>query len=217
MSRTGRGHGRITHGVHLRGTRIGDDAVTLLEGCRTTSLPRTVVDLARTLPFDWAVAVADAALARQLSRAALDEQLELSHGWPGNVKARSAIAFADPRSESPGESRSRAIFAMGGLPAPVLQFNVRANGILLGRSDFAWEAARLLGEFDGKSKYGEHARPGESPSDVLFREKAREERFREQGWSVVRWVWSDLNDPDALCARVSQALTNGRRRVAWRN
>lgn len=212
VTRIARGHGRIGHDVHVRGTPIDATESVVVKGCAATSLPRTVVDLARTLPFEWAVAAADAALAGGLTRDALHEQLARSHRWPGNRRARSVIAFADPRSESVGESRSRVIFARGGVPTPELQHPIRVNGVVLAWSDFAWEDYGVLGEFDGISKYGDYARPGEAPSDVLVREKAREDRLREQGWLVVRWVWSDLSDPEALCARINHALATGARR-----
>jgi hypothetical protein len=52
-----------------------------------------------------------------------------------------------------------------------LQLEVRsAEGPDLGRADFAWEDARLLGEFDGRVKYGRLLRPGQDPGDAVFQE-----------------------------------------------
>jgi hypothetical protein len=48
--------------------------------------------------------------------------------------------------------------------------------------------------------------------DVLFAEKKREERLRELGWQVVRWVWADLYRPDELLQRLRAAFERGRRR-----
>ena len=70
----------------------------------------------------------------------------------------------------------------------------------LGRStaytDFAWPAQRTVGEFDGKVKYGRLLRPGQSPGDVVYAEKLREDTIRAEDWEVVRWTWADLDFTD---------------------
>ena len=73
---------------------------------------------------------------------------------------------------------------------------------------------RTFGEFDGSVKYGRLRRPGEEPEDAVFREKVREDRVRDLGSEVVRWIWSDLQQPQALADRLQRALTRGRRRIA---
>ncbi|WP_176450000.1 hypothetical protein [Geodermatophilus saharensis] len=44
-----------------------------------------------------------------------------------------------------------------------------ADGTLLGRADFAWEAGRLLGEFDGRVEYGRLLRPSSALADRVRR------------------------------------------------
>ena len=56
----------------------------------------------------------------------------------------------------------------------------------------------MLGEFDGRVKYGRLLRPGQEPGDAVFEEKRREDAIRDEGWGVVRWVWSDLQVPHRL-------------------
>jgi hypothetical protein len=86
-----------------------------------------------------------------------------------------------------------------------------ADGVLLGTTDMAWPERRLLGEFDGRAKYGRLLRPGESPGDAVFREKKREDRIREvTGWLFVHLVWADLYQPRATADRIRALL----RRVA---
>jgi hypothetical protein len=46
--------------VHTAG--LDPDEVVLIAGLKVTSLARTVIDLARTLPFEKSVVLADAAL-----------------------------------------------------------------------------------------------------------------------------------------------------------
>jgi hypothetical protein len=78
-----------------------------------------------------------------------------------------------------------------GLPAPELQYEVFDNdGRLVGRTDFAWPAYRLFGEFDGQGKYLRNLKPGQSVADVVLAEKQREDRIRElTRWSFVRVTW----------------------------
>ena len=68
------------------------------------------------------------------------------------------------------------------MPAPTLQHQVVDDfGQLLGRADFGWEEFRLLGEFDGKIKYGRLLKQGETPTDVVLGEKRREDAMRSTG------------------------------------
>ena len=93
-----------------------------------------------------------------------------------------------------------------------LQFEVRGEGgLLVARTDFAWEEHGLLGEFDGRVKYGRLLRPGQQPGDAVFEEKRREDAVREEGWGVTRWVWTDLAAGHVLAARVRRAQQRIRR------
>ncbi|MCZ2822403.1 hypothetical protein O2V63_18845 [Modestobacter sp. VKM Ac-2977] len=53
------------------------------------------------------------------------------------------------RAESPQETRVRLLLAAHGLPAPVAQFEVRADGRFLARVDFGWPERRVALEYDG--------------------------------------------------------------------
>lgn len=79
------------------------------------------------------------------------------------------------------------------LPHPDAQFEIRdGSGRVVARSDFAWELYRHLCEFDGRVKYVRYARAGESTSDVVLREKLREDLVRAQRWGMSRLIWIDL-------------------------
>lgn len=147
----GRGGGRVSSVVHQYRTPLAGDDVERVDGIHRTVLARTVIDLARTGNLGMAVAAADLALREGLPPAALERQLKASTRRPGLAQARFAVGFADPLSESPGESVSRVAMWRQGLPSPVLQFEVVVGGVRY-RADFAWPQWRLLGEFDGKVK-----------------------------------------------------------------
>jgi hypothetical protein len=113
-----------------------------------------------------------------------------------------------------GESRSRVVLHGLGLAPSALQHEIRsADGTFLGRSDFAWEAHRVVGEFDGRVKYGRLLRPGQDAGDAVFEEKRREDAIRDARWEVVRWTWSDLTIPERLGERIRRAQERGARRL----
>ena len=81
------------------------------------------------------------------------------------------------------------------------------NGTVAGTSDWAWREYGLLGEFDGRIKYGRLLKPGESPGDAVFREKRREDELREMtGWPMFRLIWSDYDHPVATADRIRRLL-----------
>jgi very-short-patch-repair endonuclease len=194
--------GRRTATRHLHTAPLEPVDVTAVAGTVATSAARTLDDLARTVAFAPAVAVVDDALHRELVEPqALLDVLVRTTGWRGAPDARRAIAFADGRSMSVGESRSRVAMARLGLPVPELQFPIAGSYV-----DFAWPELRVVGEFDGRVKYGKHLRPGEEPGDAVFAEKVREDRIRDEGWRVVRWTWGELADFRPVAQRLQRAF-----------
>ncbi|WP_313822249.1 hypothetical protein [Citricoccus sp.] len=134
--------------------------------------------------------------------ATLIEDLPLSAA--ARRRAGLAMSFADPRSESPKESVSRALIYQLGFDVPDLQYQVLdADGRELARADFRWRrstlrARSLLGEFDGLMKYGAALAGRNGREDALSREKKRELRLARLGYDVVRWIDSDLKNPTAF-------------------
>jgi hypothetical protein len=194
------GGGRRGVLAHVHVAALEPAEITTIAGLPVTSLARTVADLARMLPFEQAVVVADAAMfykrPDRVDPADLVAALEASPRRPGTRAARRAISFANGLSESVGESRSRVAIAAAGLPMPLLQWEVRAStsGAFIGRVDFGWPELRTVGEFDGLVKYGRTLRPGQDVAEVLVAEKLREDALRAEDKSVVRWMWRDLTN-----------------------
>jgi hypothetical protein len=194
--------GRRTPRLHVHVARLDPDEVVLADGVRVTTAARTVVDLARCLPFEAAVVLGDAALASGITTPEeLTDMVRRSARRPGAGRARRAVSFLDGRSESVGESRSRVHLARVGLPPPLPQWEVRdADGVTVGRGDFGWPERKVIGEFDGRAKYGRLLKPGERPADAVYREKLREDALRSLGCTVIRWTWHDLEDLEAFAA-----------------
>jgi len=205
-------HGRRRGVLHLTNATLAAVDVTEVDGVRVTSLARTAADLARDLPLEWGVICCDRALALGLSRADLADAVARGHHRRGNARAGRCAEFADGRSESPAESLSRVQLDRFGLPAPRLQYEiVDRDGGFVARGDFAWPDRMVVGECDGKAKYGALLAPHETPADAVMREKRREERIRQAGWWVVRWGWAEASDGVRLAQLVGGALSAARR------
>jgi hypothetical protein len=189
----------------------------IVDDLRVTGLARTVVDVASTLTFAPAVAIADAALRRNehpvagvpassLSRSNLLRELAHVPASHGAVKAARVVEFADGRADRPGESMSRASMHLAGVTAPKLQVR------LLGASgkeyivDFWWQEFNTIGEFDGKYKYTDPQHMGgRTPQQVLYDEKIREDDLRAAGHGFTRWPWSTAISPTLLRAQLLRA------------
>jgi len=128
--------------------------------------------------------------------------------WAGTLSTDIVLRLADPRIESPGESRVLYLCYLYGLPAPEPQYKVRdRSGKVVARVDFAWPELGLFIEFDGMIKYEKLLQDDESASDVVVREKRREDLVCElTGWSCLRLVWADLDRPDHTAARIREKL-----------
>lgn len=198
--------GKRRGSVHVSAAPLPAEDVTVVEGLPVTTPARTVVDLARRLPFGPAVAAGDAALRQGLSRTELEGVLLSSAGRPGLAAARRVCRFLDGRSESAGESLSRVALHRLGLAPSTLQLEVHDDaGALVARCDFGWEEERILGEFDGRVKYGRLLRPGQEPGDVVWAEKQREDALRDLAWQMVRWTWADLDRESVIGERLRRA------------
>jgi hypothetical protein len=208
LTRARRTSGRVGRMVHLHTAPLRADDVCTIDGVVVTSPARTVVDLARTVPFEHAVALADAAIHAELvNPLELGDALRRARGWPGVPAARRVMGFADGRAESVGESRSRVAMLAHGVPTPRPQWTVcTSSGAFVARVDFGWPELATVGEFDGRVKYGRSLRPGQDPAEVLYQEKLREDAIRACGWSVVRWIWSELPEFTAVISRLRRGF-----------
>ena len=105
-----------------------------------------------------------------------------------------AWKFSDGRSANPGESWSRVLIHDLGFEPPDLQVKlITPDGSLY--SDFGWEAAGVVGEFDGNQKYLQAEQYGLSPQQAVLHEKRREDGIRRLGYDVARWNWQTLQNP----------------------
>jgi len=194
--------------IHHEGTLLDTDIVEVNK-LLVTSPCRSALEAATVSPVESGLVSVDAVLHQKLvDPDELGVMYRKMEQWPGAQRLQIVVRMADGGAASPGESRSRYLFWTQNLPAPQLQFHVYdEHGVLIGITDFAWPEHRLLGEFDGRVKYGRLLKPGQEPGDVVFEEKRREDLLREwTGWKMGRLVWTDLSTPVVTGARFARLL-----------
>ncbi|MDT0202889.1 hypothetical protein [Nocardioides sp. AE5] len=165
---------------------------------------RAGLETAALHSVEQGVCILDSVL--DMGHASLDELHGLGSrmlAMPHTRRLQLACRLTRVGAESVGESRLRMLCWQQGLPEPVLQFEVRDHqGILIARTDCAWPELGVLGEFDGRVKYGRLLRPGQEPGDAVFLEKRREDHVREvTGMRMVRVIWDDFDRPRLTAAR----------------
>jgi hypothetical protein len=188
-------------GIIFQTAALPPDQVTKLWGALVTTPARTVVDLARTLPYVDGVVLADSALHLRLTtKPELLRVAGCCAQWPGLSEARRVIAFADGRAESPLESCARVTFDTAGLEPPELQVTIRGDGFVY-RGDFYWARHRTIVEADGMAKY-------EDPSRA--RDQIRRDRLlRDAGYKLVHFTWRELFDtPELVITRIRSAFAS---------
>lgn len=189
--------------VHHRGS-VSDGELELVGGILATPADRAVMESLILTGVEPGLVIADSALHRGII---VPEDLERSRRelerWPGMRSAQLVVRLADGRAESPGESRVRYICWEQGLPKPDLQVEIRdAQGNLVAVTDFGWEKHKLLGEFDGRVKYGRLLKPGQEPGDIVMAEKEREDLIREiTDCGMIRYMWDHLSDRRGVALR----------------
>lgn len=186
---------------------VDGDETICRRGVRTTSFARTVLDCMRSSDFRMAVAIADSALrSGQLGRAELLSYFQsVGRHLRGTSRAIAAMLYADPRSESVGESLARATMVESGFALPELQA-VLPHPLERGKTfrvDFLWmrkDGSRVIGEFDGAIKYEDPAtRNGRSALRVLEDERKRESLLTFYGMPIVRFSYKDVMGRERFC------------------
>ncbi len=110
-------------GVVLHRRDLADSDVVRRDGLYVTTVVQTVLDCARTLQLDQAVAVADSALRMgRLRREQLLEEARRLPSGPGRRKAVEVALLSDPRAGSVLESLTRVLLCTSGLAPTHVQY-----------------------------------------------------------------------------------------------
>jgi very-short-patch-repair endonuclease len=178
------------------------DGVPLTDaGGRCASTPAwTAVEVARELRRPRALATLDAALrSGTCERQDLVDASLLQAGRRGIVSVRELIPLARWQAESAMESEARLAMLDGGLPEPVLQYEIIDFDGRLWRVDFAWPDDMVAVEYDG---FDWHSSP-----EHLRRDRQKRAALQEMGWRLMSIVGDDVRHrPTPMVRQISGLL-----------
>ena len=168
--------GEQRDGVDVRWANLHPDDVR--DG--VTAPWRTVIDCARTEPFDAALAVADSAVRAGSVSARLLEVEALASPRTGRSAALRVARAADGRAANPFESVLRAICAT----VPALEVEPQQWVGSVGRVDLLSRRSNLVIEADSWEFHGERS--------AFARDVRRYTCFVRLGFVVVRFTWEEV-------------------------
>ncbi len=183
------------------------------ERCRVGPIPatmpaRTLLDLAAVERADELDEVLGELLALRRVRADAIEQFLRD---PRHRKVRGAPALREAleratvlevgKTESWAERQFRRLIAAHEIPHPVPQLEIRGpQGGLIGRADFAWPAAWLIVEVDGRRWH--------SGMRAQRRDRARDVRAAKAGWRTLRFSAGQIDScPEAVLSELRTVLS----------
>ena len=164
-------------GIDVRWANLPDDGIH--RGMVTTRV-QTVIDCARSLPFDAGLSVADSALRQGKVTASQLVNAALASPRVGRPQALRVVRAADARAANPFESCLRAVAL--DVPGLVVEPQFQVDDI--GRADLVSPALRLVIEADSHEFHSD---------EQAFRHDIR--RYTEMvrhRWTVVRFCWEDV-------------------------
>jgi hypothetical protein len=177
---------------------LSETDVVDMHGLRITSLERTLVDCAMSLPPSSGLVLADAALRRGADRELCAALIRPMAGRHGVSRVRAVLEHADDGAESAGESRARHLVLRAGFPAPRTQVPIpTARGIYWG--DFGWPQWRLAVGFDEATG---HEAVDDATMGVIAERQRRRDAATRAGWRVLRVTAATLRRPDLLVDRI---------------
>lgn len=191
-----------------RASRLEEADITTARRIRVTTPARTVADLCAVVQRDDLEPALDDALRRGLTSLPRLRWTAKRLGGRGRPGARLLAELL--RERGPGwtppasrlEARVLALLRQAGLPEPSAQWEIRDNGILLARVDFAYPDSKLAIEADG---YRYHSGRG-----AWQRDRVRRNAVTSRGWRVLHVTWQDLTfRPGEIAAEIRHALDRG--------
>jgi hypothetical protein len=166
------------------------------DGYPVTTVERTLLDLAATLPKDHLRrALAEADFLHLLHRAQL--LAELGRGRRGSRPLRAALHIHLPELARANEGVESAFLLLcepAGIPMP--EVNVYVEGF---KVDCLWRADRVIVELDSRLAHGQPA--------AVERDRQRDLVLRGAGYTVRRYTWHQITgEPDAVTADLRATL-----------
>ncbi len=177
---------RLDGVVAHRPRSLPAEEVTTHEGLATTTVARTLVDLAAVArESELERAVEQAENRKLFDLTAVQGVLAHSNGRRGIQTLRDVILrWAGPTvTRSDMEIAFRAICRRAGLPQPITNAAVALDGRHY-EPDFLWPDRRPIIETDGFESHGSKA--------AFIRDRRRDRRLRRADYAVERFTWDDI-------------------------
>ena len=186
-------------GIQVHPSSLGCDDAVRIEGIWCTPPARTACDVVRLTPPIDGLATLDAALrSARCTREELSVAAEAQAGLREVRRLRELVPHADPRAESPMESRMRWRFIDGGLPTPDLQVEV-GDGTGRRYLDTGWRDRRVGAEFDGLQTH--------MTGQQLRDDRRRHNWLTDRDWKLLHFTGRDVyRHPAAMIATTAAAL-----------
>ena len=192
------------------------EEIIMDEGVRTTSRPRTLLDLAGdsvSFSLDDLVVIGDHLVRiprwrfeqRSKPFATIDELQHLAelHQGRGARRLRRALELVVVGSDSPAETRLRLAILRTHLPAPQANVQIFDGSVDLGQPDLSWPEWRVCVEHEG---------PHHRTAKQQERDIERGELRRDHGWIEVQTTARDLR---ANAARGIRRIEEKLRQHGW--
>lgn len=191
---------RPRDGIHPHSHKLQFDEVTTHDGIPTTTVARTLVDLAASDPIDLERAVNEAEYRRLADATGLADLLGRYPARRGAARLEAILeSRLSGRTRSELEARFLALMDKANLPRPDLNADLELTPGRWIQPDCIWPHARLIVELDGRAA---HETPSRFDAD-----RERDRLLALAGWTVVRVTWSHLTmQPDALTADLRSLL-----------
>ncbi|WP_197040848.1 endonuclease domain-containing protein [Pseudonocardia halophobica] len=178
-------------GIRVRRRDLAPDDLTRRRGVRLTALPLTALETAAVLPEGGSFL--DRALQRHVRFEDVLQAYRRALGCGGAAGLRAVLVPAVDRADSAAE---RTLFRL--LRAAGISGWVRALPFGCWTLDLAFPEARLAVEFDGWAWHVDVER---------FRaDRTKQNALVAAGWTVLRFTWHDLSDPNLVVAAILRAL-----------
>jgi len=193
---------RARAGLRLHTSPLAEDEVTQLHRIPTTTVARTLLDLAGVLPPQHLeAAIHEAEYRRLVSAGSLAALLERYPRRRGNTAVRRVLAagVGRYRTRSEMEARFLAFLDARHLPRPETNVARTVHGRWI-EADGAYVAARLIVELDGWAGHGTRRR--------FESDRARDRANLADGWRTIRITWRQLHEEgEELAADLRRLLS----------
>ena len=192
---------RSRPGIRVHRVRLAADEVTVHEGIRITTVPRTLFDLAASLSVrQLERAINEAEVLRLWDELSLDDLLRRYPRRRGNATVRAALAgrrAGATATKSELEEMFLSLIDRAGLPRPLVNMIVEGYEV-----DVLWPEHGLVVELDGRAVHG---------TVMAFEaDRERDRVLHVAGWRPVRITHRQMSDrPERVIADV-RALLGGR-------